>query len=100
MLKHRNAAEDTKADGTATTSLVLGISAFVFILLGILIGSPVVFLLSVPTSIVAIILGSNAQKAGTTKTARARVGGGLGWGALGAAVGILIFLAIVFASWN
>jgi hypothetical protein len=78
----------------------LGISAFVFILLGLLIGSPVVFLLSVPTSIVAIILGSNAQKAGTTKTARARVGAGLGWGALGAAVGILIFLAIVFASWN
>jgi hypothetical protein len=85
-----------KADGLASTSLLLGIGACGFLLLGLFV--PYIIFASVPAGIAAMITGSSAIRKKTSLTGKAATGKGLGLGALIAFGVILIVAAIMVAA--
>lgn len=101
-LKKNKLAEGAKADKLAKTSLILGIAACGFLLLGLFI--PYVALAAVPAGIAAMITGGSALNRETSLTGKAKTGKGLGLGALiGFALLVLaaaIILAGVLGGWN
>ena len=97
FLKKNKLADGTKADKLASTSLLLGVGACAFLLLGLFI--PYVILLSIPAGIAAMITGGSALRNKTSLVGKARTGKGLGLGALIAFAVVLIVAAIVFTAW-
>ena len=95
LIKKKRLAEGTKADRLASTSLLLGIGACAFILLGLFI--PYIILASIPTGIAAMITGSSAIRKKTSLEGKARTGKGLGLGAL-IAFGLILILAAILVS--
>ena len=83
-------------DKLASASMLLGIGACGFILLGLFV--PFVILLSVPTGIAAMITGGSAVRNKTSLVGKAKTGKGLGLGALIAFGLILLVAAIVISS--
>ena len=97
FIKKNNPADGTKADKQASTSLLLGIGACAFILLGLFV--PYVILASIPTGIAAMITGGSAVRNKTSLVGKARTGKALGLGALITFGVLLILAAIVVSSW-
>lgn len=91
IIKKNKKEGGVRADQLASTSLLLGVAACVFFVLGLLI--PYVFLASVPASIAAMITGSSAVRNKTSFVGKAKTGKALGLGVL-IAIGVL-FLALV-----
>ena len=90
-----------KADRQAGTSLVLGISAFAAIGLGMAV--PYIgwiMLAAIPLGIVAITMGSSAIRNNTTRDGAARTGRGLGIGALSTLAALLVLAVIAIAAWT
>jgi len=92
-----NSGGSSKADRQANTSLIFGISACAFLVLGLFV--PYVILATIPASIVAMITGGAAIRQGTTTLGKAKTGKALGLGALIAFGVIIIAAAIIVASW-
>lgn len=90
--------ESPTADKTANISLGLGIASWATLFL-ILIPTAVC-LISIPLGIAAIITGNNALRNGTKKTTAARLGRGLGWGAIVGFAVLIIVAAIAVSSWD
>ena len=97
FLKKNKLADGTRADKLASTSLLLGVGACAFLLLGLFI--PYVILISIPAGIAAMITGGSAIRNKTSLVGKARTGKGLGLGALIAFAVVLIVAAIVFTAW-
>ena len=97
FIKKNKLADGSKADKQASTSLLLGIGACGFILLGLFV--PYVILASIPTGIAAMITGGSAVRNKTSLVGKARTGKALGLGALIAFGVVLILAAIVVSSW-
>jgi hypothetical protein len=90
--------DKTKADKHAGTSLILGISAFGVLLLGMFV--PYVALLSIPLGIVAMTTGASALRKGTNREGAARTGRGLGMGAIITFAALVLLAVILLASWD
>jgi hypothetical protein len=97
-LKKFQPANPTKADEQANTSLMIGIAACAFLVLGLIV--PLIVLLSIPAGIIAMIMGRSALRAGTEKVSNAKTGKILGLAAL-IAFGVLLIAALIFiAAWG
>lgn len=96
-LKKNKLAEDAKADKLAKTSLLLGIAACGFIVLGLVI--PYVIFGALPAGIAAMITGGNALDRKTALTSKAKLGKGLGLGALIAFGVVVLAAALIIAAW-
>jgi len=95
-MKKYKSAHGVNADKLASTSLLLGIFSWGFLLLGLAV--PFVILLSIPTGIAAMITGGSAVRNKTSQMGKARMGKGLGLGALITFALLLIIAAIIIAS--
>lgn len=95
LLKKHKLQNDTNADKLASTSLILGIGACAFILLGLFI--PYIILASVPAGIAAMITGGSAIRNKTSLVGKAKTGKGLGLGAL-ITFGIILILAAILVA--
>ena len=96
LLRRNRIQNGLNADKLASTSMLLGIGACGFILLGLFV--PFIILLSVPTGIAAMITGSSALRNKTSLVGKAKTGKGLGLGALITFGLILLVAAILIAS--
>ena len=96
LMKKYKSAHGVNADKLASTSLLLGIFSWGFLLLGLAV--PFVILLSIPTGIAAMITGGSAVRNKTSQMGKARMGKGLGLGALITFALLLIIAAIIIAS--
>jgi hypothetical protein len=96
-LKKNKLAEDAKADKLAKTSLLLGIAACGFLVLGLFI--PPVILGTIPAGIAAMITGGSALNRQTKLIGKAKTGKGLGLGALIAFGVVVLAAALIIAAW-
>lgn len=95
-IKKYRVADTEKADRRAKSSLIFGIVAAGTLLLGFV--APILFLLTIPAGLVAILNGSSALNSETTLTAKAKTGKALGIGALIGLVVLVVVAVIAVAS--
>ncbi len=96
LAKKNKLVKSANADKLASTSLLLGIGACAFLVLGLFI--PYVILATLPAGIAAMITGGSAIRNRTTLVGKAKTGKGLGLGALIAFGVVFIVVAIAVAS--
>jgi|GEM_PF-2906960 len=91
--KFKKAADTEKADRQANSALIFGIVSLSTFLIGLFV--PYVALVAIPTGIVAMVLGKQAIKGGTSDPAKAKIGKTLGLVSLLSFAFILLIAVIV-----
>ena len=93
--KKAQSADISKADNLANTSLVFGVAALGFIVLGLFV--PYVILATIPAAIIAMITGGAAVRKGTKNIGKAKTGKAFGLAAL-IAIGVLLIVGAIIVS--
>lgn len=93
--KHLVPGDHASADSKATTSLLLGIAAIIFLFI-----PTYTILLVIPLGIMAMVFGGQALREGTSKELAARLGKGFGLGALIALIVFFLIALIWISSWG
>ena len=96
LLKKYKLNKSVNADKLASTSLLLGILACGFLLLGMLL--PYFILATIPAGIAAMITGGSAVRNKTSLVGKAKTGKGLGLGAIIGFAFLLLLAVIIIAS--
>ena len=98
--KFMKAADTEKADRQASTALVFGIVALGTLLIGLLIPFLILMLASIPTGIIAMVLGKQALTGGTQYPVKAKLGKTFGLVSLILFGALVILAAIALTSWS
>ena len=94
--KKAHREDNSKADNLANTSVVSGIAAAGFMVLGFFV--PFVILASIPAAIIAMITGGAALRKGTKNIGKAKTGKALGLGVLIGFAVLIIAAAIILSN--
>lgn len=97
VLKHKIRKQEKEGTSNGQLSLILGIAGLAFFVAGLFL--PALFIPSLVSSVVAIVLGSVAKKQ-NPKDNKAHAGKLLGWLTLGLLALLIIVAVIAITSWT